>query len=64
MYLAIATDQRVDLRTVTAERTGTGSIWLRPDGGAYSLWMDNAAARELVRQLQALLDEPMPEVTP
>ena len=56
MYLIIDTLQPVDLRTVKAERTTTGAIWLRHPRGDYSLWMDDGAARELVAQLTAILE--------
>ena len=62
MHLIIDTSQPVDLRTVKAERTTTGAIWLRHPRGDYSLWMDDEAARELVAQLTAILD-PSPAVT-
>ena len=60
MYLAISTDQRVDLQNVKAVRTTTGAIWLRQTDGAYSLYMDDEAARELIAQLTALLEPPNP----
>lgn len=58
MYLNI--EAFIDL-PVKAERTLTGEIWLRHPGGEFSLWMDDEDARELVKQLTALLDPAKPE---
>ena len=61
MHLTIDTTQWVDLRAVKAERISSGAIWIRHPSGDYSLWMDDEAARNLVKQLTALLDPAKPE---
>ena len=45
----------------TSQPVTTGVIWLRHDGGDFSLWVDDAAARGLVKQLTARLDPAKPE---
>lgn len=64
MYLSIDTSQRIDLREVKAARLPCGDIWLYAGNDVGRIYMDDEAARELVRQLQTVLDEPKPEPLP
>ena len=57
MYLSIDTSQRIDLRKVKAERVPCGDIWLYAGNGVGRIYMDDEGARELVKQLAAILSD-------
>ena len=61
MYLTIDTSQRIHLYKVKAERTDSGAILLLPQTRNYSICMGDEAAREIVKQLTALLEPAKPE---
>ena len=62
MYLSISTSQRIDLREVKAARLPCGDIWLYAGNDVGRIYMDDEAARELVKQLTALLEPAKPEL--
>ena len=62
MYLQFVSKSETDMSDVRVRRYGDGILC----AGNEHAWvlMDTAAARELVRQLEAVLDEPKPEPLP
>ncbi len=55
MHMIISAEKSIDLRNVKVERVGDSALWVYTMQG--NLYMDNEAARELMRQMREALGD-------